>query len=536
MPDDPWICEDPTSCAVRTANDAVPRTRDASRGSEDIEVFIEPNHSIRFLDLRMIIQQGNSHVLGMFQKDIYSDTIRFDVPMSSQFSPGVINGMWTFVPQLPKIRESLYETLMEIVRQNVPTQPVAGKSLISSHSDVYDDFEVPNFHARRNAGEVFFNDMRHRVSTFQCATPTDQTFSSLSLKQYCDTVRIAQSETLKLFYPASTASCGSFTSTVGPHVTSYGMAMTAGLYGEISSLLAVTVPPTLPQLAMSAAVKSLDSADLEALVTAGEGHQTVQYIYDKLIQAAQIVASVKNGSWKRYAKKAYKKFSKLDKAGKVKFLASNYGEIHLELRYALRPLVYDILGAVEALESEPQTSGRQTFRGFKTSEDSTYYDGVPIGDTGLYIHGSVIVDIEARAGILTDVDVKALLQKKLGLGNIGTMAWELTTFSFIVGWFLDVSQLLHTLNFQSGFNTLGAWVTTTANSTFVGKVSKSSDTLSSESYLEFSMVQKTVTRTANPDKSYVNLSVNLDLFKLIDLIAIFGKGWHKTPRSVTNRI
>lgn len=202
---------------------------------------------------------------------------------------------------------------------------------------------------------------------------------------------------------------------------------------------------------------------------------------------------------------------------------------YMELRYAVRPMVYDLKGIIAAVEhSKRYTTTRSTSRGFgstshEISDVITKYDnGVTftVGRSGK-------VQTTIRAGVLSDITLG--LTNSLGIDQPLQTAWELVPLSFVLDWFFDVGGTIAAWSPKQGVTQRASWVVvehlatyrnavvSCANSTpanYMGGLTWSGSYQREEYYK---------TRTPNPSLNVIpSLNVKLDPFKLLDL-AIIGK-------------
>lgn len=521
-------CNSTTSCAVQEVFPT--RTRDTSRGIITQSVTVGALETLRIysLSFRFGYSEGNSvayirmtgHLGSQYFSLNYEPTISGPGPVPTIYShigPDDPRKVWTMRGLEAECLDFVKTELT--TRFGLPTSiPVNDTSITVYHTDVMTDVEVPNFYRRQQDGEVFINPMEKNTVDLTCSAPNLSVASAFSWD------RVIASGTIASFVEQisdkPSAQCGITFYYDGTVDVRHPLLFRRNVVDAIIGIESKIQPDNLAQKALSDAYASLDSADIDALVSAAEGPETIRYIYMNLLRAADIVKSIKSGTWRRYAPKAWKKYKRLTPHGRVEALAQVLGDIHLELRYALRPIVYDIQGALEALASDHAGSGRLTHRGKRLFETDEFLDQHLVD--GIYVSGSLIRTWSARAGILSEVSQAAINQKMFGVGNLGTVAWEVISYSFIVGWLLNVSQLLHTLNSQTGFQELGTWVVEEDHAYLQGFIHVGSAAGAPER-LAFSLVRSHKARTPSPKKSFVHVDVNFDFLKLIDLIAIFGR-------------
>jgi hypothetical protein len=156
---------------------------------------------------------------------------------------------------------------------------------------------------------------------------------------------------------------------------------------------------------------------------------------------------------------------------------------YMELRYAIRPLIYDVNGIIAVLEKDTRLYDRFTGRGSASATAST-------GDLieGHSIEWNATADTErsatyyvsARAGVLYHVNVNQL--RLLGVDQLLETAWELIPFSFIVDWFVGVGQAIAAATPTIGATQLASWVTVKETFVSSNRMGNTRSTYSDETY------------------------------------------------------
>jgi hypothetical protein len=133
----------------------------------------------------------------------------------------------------------------------------------------------------------------------------------------------------------------------------------------------------------------------------------------------------------------------------------------LEIQYGWKPLLYDLYGIAEALK--PST-GRLLYQAIGRGRFSKETHTTSSGNTTTTTESRVdhkTVNIRAKCFMDVTVNDAALLQAmQLGLTNPLTLAWELTPWSFVVDWFLPISDYLEGLTALQGLSYLGGCTST----------------------------------------------------------------------------
>jgi len=280
--------------------------------------------------------------------------------------------------------------------------------------------------------------------------------------------------------------------------------------------------------AVSKAWAAVDKTNVQGLVCLAEGEKTIASFASIAKRLIKILRKIK----------------RLDGKGLLFELSpKQLADRYMELRYAIRPFMYDARGVAAALSNEASTTReRLTFRGSKTYRASdSYSTSYPVlyhdnaGDwtyTQSY-NKKWSRECLVRAGVLTDLEELSALNI-WGLTQPIESMWELVPFSFIVDWFFDVGTVLASWTPNYGFKTLASWYTvkeTTyqfserVNSDFVFPTGSS--TVKGEAYQEVltgCWIDKTSiyhSRVPNPDRPILpSFSLRLDGFKIADLLII----------------
>lgn len=232
--------------------------------------------------------------------------------------------------------------------------------------------------------------------------------------------------------------------------------------------------------------------------------------------------------------------------------ARESADIYMTARYGLRPLYYDILGAMKITSSDPYRY-RNTTRGWKSNSHvnndkivkgtSAGWINAPVGGT-LTINRESSSSFDVRAGVLCDA-LEATLWRRIGVSLIAETAWDLTPFSFILDWFGNFGSLISSWAPKPGVNVRASWVTVTqrqlqeihcrvearepylATSPYtLGAITRSFESI--DGFVGTQRFSTTVTtRIPNPGRPFLpRIEVNMDLPKTLDL-AIIGNNIYK---------
>lgn len=279
-------------------------------------------------------------------------------------------------------------------------------------------------------------------------------------------------------------------------------------------------------LSASKARASLQGSDLDLLVSAAELPETFKYLLTLFRRAAAILGSIKNGKWKKYAPKLYKRLKKAKSFDLIRDGSLIVSEIWLEMRYAIRPIMYDIEGTLKVLNSSKRVAPRQTFRGTDKDQSIRGIDEKWARD-GLEIQflGTSTLESVGRSGILGAAITDDGLPGQLGLTNVASLGLELITLSFVVTWFINVGNMLYFLQPNATYSELAAWTKVTHRHIVDGTLT-ATDPSGQKSTANVVFTASTVSRNPMSMHFHPTVNINLDVFKLADLAALFRSFLH----------
>lgn len=265
--------------------------------------------------------------------------------------------------------------------------------------------------------------------------------------------------------------------------------------------------------AVTSAHANASSTEFQSLVFAAEARKSVHDMSSILYRVFKIAKAVKRLD-RKYLKSQISK----------RELQNRY----MELRYAIRPLVYDARDIVTALDKTKRyNKTRFTARGFERVHDENS-DTITLSPWNTWEHKvnrTTHLDVNIRAGILCDVDVSPM--NLWGVDQPLETIWEITPFSFIIDWFVNVGDTLAAWTPDSGVTQLASWVTVETNVTQTNKSGSCTNiNLPNRDYIlnSFSWggsktaVSRRISRTINPPLgAFPRVSLHLDALKLVDL-------------------
>lgn len=280
-------------------------------------------------------------------------------------------------------------------------------------------------------------------------------------------------------------------------------------------------------IALAQAWANVDISEMQALATLGELPETLRWmasLYKRMISLLELF------SRKRL------KLAAVKLLGSRRRIADEVFELWMELRYAVRPLVFDMKQAVEAWNAKVKKSNRITARGFHREEEvnlSTY-------DFDFSWYQSTVsrvstVSSDFRSGVLfqIDNDVNEIMSI-FGLDQPLETVWELIPFSFIIDWFFSVGNVISSWTANPACTPLASWTTETHTIRTIDTLSGATPNIFSGynlvvDELEVSQVGRTITtrilkrRCPSPKRAILpKFNLRLDTAKLVDL-AIIGR-------------
>lgn len=280
----------------------------------------------------------------------------------------------------------------------------------------------------------------------------------------------------------------------------------------------------LIQLASAQARSNVDASKATALVTIAEAQKTYASVQAILQRAISIARAI------RKADLAFL-------AGQLK--PKEIEDRYMEYRYAIRPLVADLNNVCKAWNESRHSRTRLTARGRAQDSGSVsdaFIDTTRFGSTDLTCSRQSNINVEVRCGILYDVDTSALSKLQTWGGmDIASSAWELVPFSFIIDWFCNVGTVVSAWQPKPFARELASWTTVTTTVTQTSRVTGVSPRpnviANQESRGRTSSGSGCVTQTyvdkvrspGLPKVNYPQVDINLDFFKILDLVSILRK-------------
>ena len=166
------------------------------------------------------------------------------------------------------------------------------------------------------------------------------------------------------------------------------------------------------------ALAQINAKTLDLLTTLAELPETIQMIVDILKKVADLIVGFK---------KEMRHLSKILKDPKE--LSEQAASLWLQYRYGIMPLIYTVQGALEVLEEQSKGVEFIDVKKKKTITSKVFID--------IEVEQIHRVFIKRRIVDFT-VDNSLLI-------NPALTAWELVTLSFVIDWFLNIGDILASL-------------------------------------------------------------------------------------------
>lgn len=238
--------------------------------------------------------------------------------------------------------------------------------------------------------------------------------------------------------------------------------------------------------------------------------------------------------------------SRAKRTAKATDIAKIVSEVWLELRYAWRPLLYDMadieeaIGRMQAGIEDPlhrayeteNSSARETSNFVQTSVKLA--GSSTLGLPGCVISQRSISTVEVKLHASVGLQVRT---REVTMTDPFVTAWELVPFSFVLDWFVTIGDILAAFSpFATGelrYATLGVTTTQieTASNLIVPQPGMKLVSSSMSACTRTRTTTSYVRRLASPQPTLA-LQVDLSAFKILDLVAL----WLTQNASLTKRI
>jgi hypothetical protein len=276
------------------------------------------------------------------------------------------------------------------------------------------------------------------------------------------------------------------------------------------------------EIAITAAWADVDQSEMLAYASIGELPETIRWVADCFRRLIKVLALFRARKVKLALKRQFLKPVQMADA-----LASFW----LEMRYAVRPLMFEMEQLIASIQAETRPK-RFTARGFhevfdvsETShEENIVHSKEYVTDTCVTSRSS-----SYRAGVLYEIGInEGNWIEVFGLDKPLESIYELTKLSFVLDWFLNVGNLLGSWTVSSNLTPRGSWLTENHTITKVitgsgSRQNRANHTVTGEA-TDYGITKEThilKRRTISPDKPvYPHIDINLNVAKLVDLAAI----------------
>lgn len=233
--------------------------------------------------------------------------------------------------------------------------------------------------------------------------------------------------------------------------------------GYTSTFDSLVVQPCLGQCRGKYRDKIMGGVEAALGVSLGERKQAMDMMTARLSQLYRFTRAVTKFQWTKAAEElkldadSRKKFKKLTSGDKLRASSKHFANNWLEFHFGWSPLLGDIHDAMEVLVSPVQPTKIKVSKRRKYSYYSDNrvlrYDSYLNKHTG-YFRWSMGSQFEVS-------NPNLYLLNRLGIINPLSVAWELAPWSFVLDWFVNVSDFLEQFGEFAGVSRTNAWFSAT---------------------------------------------------------------------------
>jgi len=217
----------------------------------------------------------------------------------------------------------------------------------------------------------------------------------------------------------------------------------------------------------------VDVSELEVLASLGEMPETVEWFRDVLRRLIGIIADFKKRRYLAALNRLKPRKTStvpLSKRAKKRLLQGEDG--WMELRYAIRPLVFEVQAYLAALDSKVEKAVRKTARSrnfdVSLSNSSQVFSG-PYLPFFANVTRKSTLSRSVSAGVLYNLQADKMgWWTHLGLDAPISAVWAVTTLSFVFDWFFNIGQWIASWEPRVGLTPLANWVVETRTQEIVG--------------------------------------------------------------------
>lgn len=256
---------------------------------------------------------------------------------------------------------------------------------------------------------------------------------------------------------------------------------------------------------VQAAASSIYSSKFDALTFLAEFHKTTSMFQNAVVKLANLASTIR----------------KLKKG--VLHPGILLGDLYLEYRYGWRLLYYDMVDISKTLADLAWKRDRFSQRTGANENSSSSVDYMYNGPAYQFTVNMIEeLKISLRGTVVADIEPPNWAFNPL------TTSWELIPFSFIVDWFIGIGTWLETLSFlflQTNYTSAGG-INISLKRT-MALTNKTASAGYSIVIMEAACQSEALLRMRNPQSvsNFPLIRVNLDVPKVLDLLAIFKELW-----------
>jgi hypothetical protein len=311
-----------------------------------------------------------------------------------------------------------------------------------------DDILIPNFHERVGNGETFFNAMTHvRLESSghsNGSAVVSTSGSNIGVKYSCD---------------------GDWLSALLIDPVNRGVIrVRPGINGSLLPL--ISADPSVVERAIAVATTQSLSVqpDAQALVVMAEMGKTLRLFPELIRDWANCMSGINNRVQSLSGKYRYGREAGTLGRGEVartnlRDFVAELADTWLPARFGVRPLVYDTVGLLKAWKREADPlKHRVTSRGNTVVEANSSSTGLlSYGITRTPCSETSNESCKLRAMSLWDLALTRNDYLGVNLANVPLAAVDLTRFSFVLNWVVNVNDFALALGsaIQPGWNRLG---------------------------------------------------------------------------------
>lgn len=288
----------------------------------------------------------------------------------------------------------------------------------------------------------------------------------------------------------------------GSYVSNYGRNLLPGYTPSSSEI----------DYAVIQALSKAKAPDFDALTFAAEFKQTASLLAGTYKRLFRFTEKIARRAARRQRRKSIRRKAPFDS----KKALSDFGQLWLEARYGWRPLLYDIEDILKVLKHKSQTGiSRRSYRYTVPISD------IPPPETGEY---PGVITYSTQKSKTGECRIRAVVFHKSDMSPIGAnpilTIWEVTKYSFVIDWFIDIGGWLQAVTPRIGYNELGVSVSWAAEytDTCVTTLGTSAPWNNGYAPQTLTRVSKRYERSEYSGLPLPSIHINLNKFKVVDLI------------------